>query len=82
MILGEDEGHVGTHDDYDVITFWPVVLVEAEGFAEEAFNAVAARGGADGSGDADAEARVRKFVGAGVSDQRAAGGFDAVVEDR
>ena len=68
------------HKD-NVIADGPVVLVEAEGFAEEAFDAVAARGGADSAGDADAQARVGEIVGAGVADERAAGGFDAVFED-
>ena len=81
MILGENERLVGADDQDEVVADRPVVLVEAKGFAEEAFDAVAARGGADGSGDADAQARMREIVGAGVGDQRAAGGFDAIFED-
>ncbi len=81
LIIGQKQGFVGADHKDNVIAFGPIVLVEAEGFAEEAFDAVAARGGADGSGDAHAEARVGEIVGAGVGDQRAAGGFDAVFED-
>lgn len=81
LIIGQKQGLVGADDENDVITFGPVVLVEAEGFAEEAFDAIAARGGADSAGDADAEARMGEVVGVGVGDEWAAGGFDAVFED-
>ena len=81
LVFGQDEGLVGADDEDQVIAFGPVVLVEAEGFVKEALDAVSARGGADGSGDADAEARMGEIVGAGVGDERAAGGFDAVFED-
>ena len=72
---------MGADDEDQVIADGPIMLMKTEGFAEEAFDAVAARGGADGSGDADAQARMREIVGAGVGDQRAAGGFDAIFED-
>jgi hypothetical protein len=81
LIVGQKEGLVGADDEDQVITFGPVVLVEAEGFAEEAFDAVAARGGADVAGNADAQAGMREIVRAGVGDERAAGGFDAIFED-
>jgi hypothetical protein len=81
LIFSEDEGRVGADDEDDIVAPGPVVLVEAEGLAEEAFDAIACWGGADVAGDADAEARVREIVGAAEGDERAAGGFDAVFED-
>ena len=82
LILGQNQRLVGADDENQVVALRPVVLVEAEGLAEEPLDAVAARGGADAPGDADAEARMREIVGAGEGDEGAAGGFDAVFEDR
>ncbi len=80
LILGENERLVGADDQDEVVADGPVALVEAKGFAEEAFDAVAARGGADTGRHADPQARMRQIVGTGVGNQRAAGGFDSVFE--
>jgi len=81
LIIRQKKRVVGADYQDEVVAFGPVVLVKSEGFAEKAFDAVASRGRADGAGDADAEARMGQIVGAGVGDERAAGGFDAVFED-
>jgi hypothetical protein len=81
LVLGQLQGLVGADDEDQIITFRPVVLMEAEGFAEEALDAIAARGGADGFGEAEAEARMGEVIGTGVGDDGAAGVADAGFED-
>src|SRR5688572_9149902 len=73
LVFGEDEGFVGADDDNEVVAGGEVVLVEAEGFAEAALDAVSPDGGADLAGDGEAEARVREGVGDGVEGEGAAG---------
>jgi len=81
LIFGEDHRLVGADDDDQIVPDGQVVLVKAEGLAEEAFDAVAARGGADAAADDDGEARMGQGVRESVDDQRSAGVADAGVED-
>jgi len=80
LIIGEKQGVRGADHKDNIIAFGPIVLVERKAFAEEAFDAVAARGGATARemlmprrGWGDCWGGRRRPV--------AAGGFDAVLED-
>jgi hypothetical protein len=73
---------VGADDEDDVVAMGQVVLMQSEGFAEEALDAISARGGADGFGDSEAEPRVGKIVGAGIGDEGPLDCFAAGFEDR
>ena len=80
LIFGQNKRLVGSDDQDEVVADRPVVLVETKGFAEEALDAVAVRGGADTGRHADPQPRMRQIVGTGIGNQRAAGGFDSVFE--
>src|SRR5437763_263973 len=80
LVIGQERDLVGADVDDDVVAAREVVLEEAEGFAEEALDAVALGGGSDFSAYAQAQAGMIELVGESEESEGAAGfaGFGGV----
>jgi hypothetical protein len=77
LIFRENDRIMGPNDDDQIITAGQIVLKDPDGFAEEAFDAITADGGADAARNAQTPAALGQFVGLGINHQRPAGLFDA-----
>lgn len=64
-------------DDDDIISLGQLWPQKADGFTDQAFDAIAFDGRADAAGNAQSPAGMREIVGHGEKYQRAARGFAA-----